>query len=100
MNICGYPVIIKIKVRPEEFHNGITLEELENLLKSGETGKKSKLCQQNAFLKEILRLSKQYKATVQSVSCNKGELVLCFTIDDPDNGHRFAVDASSAANKG
>ena len=55
MNICGYPVIIKIKVRPEEFHNGITLEELENLLKSGETGKKSKLCQQNAFLVKLVQ---------------------------------------------
>ena len=100
MNICGYPVVITIKVGPGEFQDGLTIEELENFLKNGETGEKSKLCQKNAFLKEILRLSKQYKATVQSVSCNKGELDLCFTIDDPDNGHRFAVDASSAANKG
>lgn len=100
MNICGYPVVITIKVGPGEFQDGLTIEELENFLKNGETGEKSKLCQKNAFLKEILRLSKQYKATVQSVSCNKGELDLCFTIDDPDNGHRFAVDANSAANKG
>lgn len=99
MNICGYPVVITIKVGPGEFQDGLTIEELERLLKNGETGENVEVCQKRAFLKEVLSLSKQYEATVQSVSCNKGELILCFTIDDPDNGHRFAVGANSAKNK-